>query len=256
MNKHLIEAIKNNIRYDGRKNDEWRKIIIETGVVANAEGSARVKFGDCEVIAGVKMSVGTPFGDRPDDGVLMVGAELTPMANKMFETGPPSIEAIEISRVIDRGVRESHAIDLKSLCIEKGEKVWIINVDMVPINHAGNLIDIGAIAAIAALKNAKIPELVDGQPDYKHQGKKSLSIKEEPIAVTVLRIGDELIVDPTVEEEKFLAARLTVTLKTNGNLCSLQKGGDRPLSPEDIDKMLTLATKKSKELRKELVKVK
>lgn len=256
MNQHLLDALKADVRYDGRKKDEWRKVEIETDVVANAEGSARVKFGDTEVIAGVKMSIGAPFADRPEDGVLMVGAELTPMASKLFESGPPSTEAIETSRVIDRGVRESHMIDLKSLCIEKGEKVWIVNVDIVPINHSGNLIDIGALAAIAAIKSAKIPEVVDGQPDYKHKGKKSLTVSEEPIAVTVLKIGDNLIVDPSEEEEKNLDARLTITLKTNGHMCSLQKGGNGSLSPKEIDDMVTLADKKVKELRKELAKVK
>ena len=144
-------------RMDGRKLDEFRKIEIETDVIHNAEGSARVKVGKSEVIAGIKMGTGEPFPDRADEGVLMTGAELSPLASAKFETGPPSEEAIELARVVDRGIRESHMIDLKKLCIKKGEKVWMVFVDMQIINHDGNLIDCASIAAVAALSNAKMP---------------------------------------------------------------------------------------------------
>ena len=80
----------------------------------------------------------------------MVNAELTPLSNPRFKFGPPTIESIEVSRVIDRGIREGHAIDTKALCVEHGEKVWIVNVDVNVINHDGNLIDIGGLAALAA----------------------------------------------------------------------------------------------------------
>ena len=35
-----------------------------------------------------------------------------------FDIGRPGIEAIELARVIDRGIRESGFIDFKKLCIK------------------------------------------------------------------------------------------------------------------------------------------
>ncbi|MFH1589319.1 MAG: exosome complex protein Rrp42 [archaeon] len=250
IKKHINKSLKQNIRMDGRKNDEFRKIKIETGIIATAEGSARVTCGDTEVIAGVKMSLGTPYPDKPNEGVLMTGAELHPMSNPTFESGPPKEGAIEVARVIDRGIRESGTIDTKKLCIKAGEKVWMISLDISPINMDGNLIDIGALAGMAALKNAYFPEMKDGVVDYKHKSKKSLPISKTPIEVTILKIGENFIVDPTFEEEGMADARLTVAVLEDDGLCAMQKGGDSPLSEAEVSLMVDLAIKKSKELRK------
>ena len=51
---HIINCLNENIRFDGRKNDEHRKITVEYGISKSAEGSARVKIGNTEVIVGVK----------------------------------------------------------------------------------------------------------------------------------------------------------------------------------------------------------
>ena len=201
-------------------------------------------------MAGVKLALGTPYPDTPNDGVLSTNTELLPMSNPNYESGPPKIESIEIARVIDIGIREGKAMDTKKLCVEAGEKVWMVSLDVIPINMDGNLLDLGALACMAALKNAKFPEVKDGKADYKHLSKKGLPLLETPIEVTVVKIGENFIVDPTEDEESVLDSRLTVAVLESGNLCALQKGGDKPLTAEEVDKMVELAIKKSKELRK------
>ena len=59
-----------------------------------------------KVIVGVKVGVAAPTPDSPDKGNLMVTAELLPLSSPRFELGPPRFDAIELGRVIDRGVRE------------------------------------------------------------------------------------------------------------------------------------------------------
>ena len=143
VSKEYMESIiDQNKRIDGRKFDEYRKIEVEYGISPkSAEGSARVKIGDTEVLAGIKMELGTPFSDKPDEGSIMVNVELIPMASSLFESGPPSINAIELARVTDRGIRESKALDFKKLCVREGEKVWLVFIDIYPINADGNLFD-------------------------------------------------------------------------------------------------------------------
>jgi exosome complex component RRP42 len=247
--EHILNALTHDARYDGRTKETYRDITIELNVSETAEGSATVTAGDCKVMAGVKLSIGTPFPDRPNEGVLMVGCELLPMAHKSIESGPPSIDAIEISRVIDRGIRESQAIDVKQLCIEEGQKVWIVSVDIVPINHDGNIIDIGALAAIAALKATKFPEVVDGVIDYHKLSSKKIKIEKIPIPTTINKIGKEIFVDATKVEEDNIESRITVTTLEDGKICSLQKGGNGTFTIEELDKAFDLAIKKGKELR-------
>src|SRR3989338_7608229 len=105
---HLIKIFSEGIRLDNRKPDQYREISIDYGISENAEGSARVKIGDTEVLAGVKFEIGKPYEDKPDEGSIIVNAELLAMASPDFEPGPPSSHAIELARVVDRGIRESH----------------------------------------------------------------------------------------------------------------------------------------------------
>jgi exosome complex component RRP42 len=247
---HIISYLNKNKRYDGRKLTEYRKIETEIGLIKTAEGSARVKIGDTEVLAGVKMEVGTPYPDTPDEGTMMVNAELLPMSNPEFESGPPGIQAIELARVIDRGIREAKAIDVKKLCIKPGELVWTVVVDIVPVNDAGNLFDALALAVLLALKDTKLPKLKDDKVDYKEKSTKKLPLLADPISVTVLKIGDHFVVDPLPNEEAVLDVRLTVASLDNDTICALQKGGNYTLSKDDIDKMISLALEKAKELKK------
>jgi len=252
----ISKALEQGLRFDGRKPEDWRKVEIELGISKNAEGSARVKFGETEVLAGVKLAIGTPYPDTPDQGALMVDADLTPMSNPEFEAGPPDIQAIELARVVDRGIRESKSIDMKKLCIKEGEKCWLVSVDVVTINDAGNLIDAAGLAAIAALKDTKLPKLVDDKIEYKEKTKTALPMLKEPIPVTVIKIGSKFIVDPSSDEEKVYDARMTITSIEKGKICSLQKGGNGPISVDDISKMIDLALEKAKELRAILGKAK
>jgi exosome complex component RRP42 len=208
-----------------------------------------VRIGETDVIAGVKVDVGTPFPDKLDEGILMVNAEFSPIASPDFEPGPPREEAIELARVIDRGIRESKTIDGKKLCIEKGEKVWMVMVDVHIVNHDGNLIDAAGLAAITALHNAKMPEY-DGEKVIYDKKVKKLPVKYKPIPVSFNKMGDHLFVDASIEEEEVADTRLTVTTKDDGNIVAIQKGGPEPFSAEEVEKAFETAGKISKDLRK------
>src|SRR3989344_1057413 len=200
LKAHLIQALQKNMRFDGRQLLQYRPVSIEADISKNAEGSARVRIGETEVLSGVKFEIGTPFPDKPDEGTIIVNAELLPLSSPQFELGPPGIDAVELARVVDRGIRESKALDFKKLCIKEGEKVWILIIDICTINDSGNLLDASALAAVAAVKNARYPEIQDGKIDYKHRTNKKIELSEEPIEVTVRMVGEHLLVDTTTEE--------------------------------------------------------
>lgn len=255
VKNHIYSLLEKGERIDGRKYDEYRKDIkIEYGISPNsAEGSARVKIGNTEVVAGVKFEVITPYPDEPDKGTIMAGVELLPLSSPEFESGPPDIKAIEFARaVVDRGLRESGAIDFKSLCIKKEEKAWVIVIDVYSINDEGNLADAIGLCALAALQEARFPKYDEKKEkiDYKEKTNKKLNLKELPIPITVVKIKDKYLIDPTLEEESCIDARLTVTTLENGKLCAIQKGGFATLDNEDVEKMIELAVKKGKELRR------
>lgn len=247
---HVLRCLQKGVRYDGRQANEYRPITIEYGVSVNAEGSCRVVMGNTEVIVGVKLSIERPYPDRPNEGNIMVNAELLPLSNPDFEPGPPGIFAVELSRVVDRGIREAHAIDVHKLVILRGEKAWSVNIDICTLNDDGGLIDASALAALGAIKDAVFPLYSDGTLDYKTKTKEQLPILVQPLAVTVYKVGSSLLVDPCPDEERVMDARLTVTTTEHGKVCSLQKGGDAALSIKELDTMVGMALEKGHELRK------
>ena len=62
-NDYIKSLVEKGKRIDGRKLDEFRKIIIENNVSKNSAGSARCKIGDTEVIVGIKFDIGEPYPD-------------------------------------------------------------------------------------------------------------------------------------------------------------------------------------------------
>ena len=244
-------------RLDLRSMTEYRQPIeIETEISWTAEGSAKVRIGKTVVMAGVKLSIEKPYNDTPDEGGIMINAELIPLSSPEYEPGPPGIKAVELARVTDKGIREAKAIDMKALCIEPGEKAWFVTIDIISINDAGNLFDAANLATLAALKAAKFP-VVDketGAIDYKQKTDKSLPLIKEPISVTVYKVSGKLLSDPTSEEEKAYEARLTVSSDRN-TISALQKGGEGALTLEEVGSIVDLAMEKAEELRKILQKV-
>jgi exosome complex component RRP42 len=252
LKEYMAALFAKDLRKDGRKLLDYRDIKVEYDISPkSAEGSARVKIGETEVIAGVKIDVGEPFPDTPEDGVLIVSAELLPLASPDFDSGPPSIDAIELSRVVDRGIRESKTINMKKLCVKKGEKVWMVFVDIYPINDAGNLYDAASLAAIAAIKNAKFPkyDAKKEKVDFTESSNKGLPLEKVPISCTVYKIGEYILIDPDDEEERIIDSRLTVT-SSKGTINAMQKGKGGILSQEEIVKMVDIALDKAKELEK------
>lgn len=252
IKSHLKSTIVDGKRDDDRGLFDYRDIEIETNTIKRANGSARVRIGKTEVLVGVKIDVGEPFPDTPDDGIQIVSAELSPMASTEFESGPPREDAIELARVVDRGIRESHAIDTEKLCIKSGEKVWCVFIDIYPLNYDGNLFDAASLGALVALKNARFPKY-DAKTDivtHDEFTKDKFPLKEMPILTTFGKIDDTLFVDPTENEEEVLSSRLNVTILENGNICAMQKGGNGTFKPEEINKLIKESKKLGTKLRK------
>ena len=254
--ERIREYFNEGKRFDGRKLDEFREISIETGVSKNAEGSARVRIGKTEVLVGIKMDVSEPYPDSQDKGNLMVNSELLPLSSPRFESGPPHFESIELARVIDRGIRESKFIELEKLCIKEGEKVWTVFIDIYSINDDGNLLDAAGIGAIAALKSARIPKYNEetGKTQFGEWTNKNIPLsKEIPISITVHKVGNSLILDPSKEEEDISETRITVA-SCDGIIHSMQKGNPKELTVEEFNNMLDLIEKAEREIAKKIEK--
>jgi exosome complex component RRP42 len=250
IKESVANLIRSGERADGRALDQYREVSLETGVIKKAEGSARVKIGNTQIVVGAKPQIGEPFPDTPNMGVLITNSELNPMAAPNFEAGPPNEMSVEISRVADRCIREGQVVDLEQLTIIPGKKVWMIFLDLHIIDYDGNLMDALFWAVSLPYGCQDTSTTIDGDEvviDYEQMV--PLPIKEQPLMCTLAKIGGELVVDPSLEEDDVLDARISVGVRADGSICAMQKGGSVPLTREEVLKAVGIAQKKTEELR-------
>ncbi len=250
----MVQLLAEGKRMDERALDQLRPLTIETGVIQKANGSARVTLGNTQVIAGVKIATGIPFPDTPDKGILMVNAEILPMSSPYAEPGPPSEEAIELARVVDRGIRESEMVDLGKLGLVPGKTVIAVFVDCNIMNVDGNLFDATSYAVVSALRTAKMKKYV--VKDDKAEATEEMvpvPVERTPVSVTLARIGDRLVVDPNTEEEASMDMRITITTDDDGNICASQKGEASTISPAQVLEAADTSIRVGKQIRAQIM---
>ncbi|KAH7576621.1 hypothetical protein JRO89_XS01G0119000 [Xanthoceras sorbifolium] len=192
--KEFIKGgIAQDLRTDGRKRYTYRPIYIETGVIPQANGSARVRLGATDVIASVKAELGKPSALQPDKGKVAIFVDCSPTAEPTFEvnfgsspfqvydfvdSGPLQVKAYllctqgrggeelsaELSGTLQRCLLGSKSgagagIDLSSLVIVEGKVCWDLYIDGLVLSSDGNLLDALGAAIKAALSNTGIPSV-------------------------------------------------------------------------------------------------
>lgn len=252
--EQILELLHQGKRLDGRGLHDQRSLSIETGIIPKANGSARVRLGDTEIVTGVKIQPDKPFPDLGDKGILICTAEILPLADPSAEPGPPGEAVIELARVVDRGIRETEMLDLKQLVLIKDKSVIGIFVDCSVINTDGNLFDACSYASVAALLSCTVPkyEIKEELPVLIEGEKSKPPVNTIPVSVTMARIGNHIVVDPTADEEACMDARITITSNSDGNICALQKGGSDGFTVEQLIKCSEIALSVATKIRKQL----
>lgn len=242
IKKDFIRGLlKDGKREDGRGLLEHRPLDLQVNYVSRAQGSCRLKLGNTQVVAGVKIQLENPYPDTPNRGNFMTSAELNPIASPHFEPGPPRIEAIELARVTDRSLRESGILDFEALAVRPGEKVWAVFVDLHILDYDGNLFDACSIAGVAALLSAKLPAVDPKSKEQVYADGKDRPLPVHPensaFSTTFAKIGGTVVADPHLYEELICDTRLSIGLDPSGNVRAMQKGGHGSWTVDEVKQM-------------------
>ncbi|KAH3676386.1 hypothetical protein WICMUC_002017 [Wickerhamomyces mucosus] len=241
----VFDALKQGIRLDGRKLEDFRNVDITLG---DEYGYVDVRLGKTRVVARISAEISTPFEDRPFEGLFTVSTEISPMASAMFENQRQSDDELLISRAIEKAVRRSGALDLESLCIIAGSKCWSIRADVHFLDYDGGFIDASCIAVMTGLQHFRKNDItVSGEQIVIHSVEErepvELSVLHVPICVTFAFFNPEgveenikgesnneiYIVDTTLEEDLLKDGVLTVAVNKNREVCQISKAGGLPM---------------------------
>ena len=67
---YILHSVEANFRCDGRKRNEVRPVVLETGVVSHASGSAHLRLANTDILVGVKAELEAPLPGALNQGRL------------------------------------------------------------------------------------------------------------------------------------------------------------------------------------------
>lgn len=144
---------------------------------------------------------------------------------------PTTTEAL-MSRLLEKTIRRSSALDTESLCLIAGSKCFSVRADVHVLAHDGNLLDAACIAVIAALQHFRRPDVsVEGENvtvwDPREREPVKLNLLHHPLCVSFSYFdsGEIVVVDATAAEEKVREGELVVSVNKFGEVCQIAKFG-------------------------------
>lgn len=177
------------------------------------------------------------------------------MTSPAFEPARPTETETLLSRLLEKTVRRSGALDTESLCLVAGQKVWSVRVDVHVLSHDGNLIDASCLAVVAALRHFRKPDtsMAAGQLTVHTPAEREpvpLSWLHSPFCVTWSFFGEEgdvAVLDATWLEEQVRVGSCTVSLNKHGEICQVSKLGGVPVDAVVLLQCASVALSKVKE---------
>jgi ribonuclease PH len=235
-------------RLDGRRKDEIRPVKVTRDFIKHAEGSVLIEMGSTKVICTASVEEKVPPFLR-DKKVGWVTAEYAMLPRATHERTPREAvkgrqggRTLEIQRLVGRALRA--VTDMT----EMGERTIWIDCDVIQADGGTRTAAItGSFIALAdALKVLKKRELIKKRP-----------LTDYLAAISVGRVGGEVLVDLAYEEDSKAEVDMNLVMTGRGRFVEVQGTAERQaFEKKDLDEFLTLGWKAIRglvELQKELV---
>ncbi|KAI8106870.1 hypothetical protein M9434_001524 [Picochlorum sp. BPE23] len=241
----VLEGLKLRHRTDGRGLFACRPLEFEFGT---KDAYCIARLGGSVAYASVIAELDQPMGGRPSEGTIKFNVDIArAQYSTLFKNKDPvrvNHYMIELGRFIERSFRESKAIDLESLCVQAGRRVWHLQVDLKILNDDGNIPDVLGYAALGVLRVYRRPDVsIDssvpgGLVVHSLDDREGvpLTLHHFPVCLTFASFdeGDVIVVDPSSLEESTCDGRLTISVTPQGELCAVQKAQGYGMSQTDV----------------------
>ena len=225
----------------------------------NKDTTCLARLGDSVAFAAVTASLEQPFGGRPSEGTIQFTIGIAKAQFKTVSKDPARVNQylVELGRFVERSFRESKAVDLESLCVQAGRRVWHIQVDIKILGDDGNIPDVVGLAALGALRAYRRPEVTldpqvpGGLKIHSQEDREgiALTLHQFPVSVTFAYFDEGLlaVVDATSVEESAANGTLTVAVTPQGELCAIQKANGCGITQPEIMRCIRIAIEIAKD---------
>ena len=148
----------------------------------------------------------------------------------------PDTQDLLLSRLLEKTIRRSNALDTETLCLIAGQKCFHIRADLHILAHDGNLVDASCLALVAALLHFR-------RPDIEIRGEEVVvfsSAEREGVPLTMLHWpfcvstsyydnGAIMLNDATRLEEQCREGEMVLGMNRFGEVVQIGKLGGEPV---------------------------
>jgi ribonuclease PH len=228
------ESGGNNVRIDGRANDQIRPVRVTRDFIRHAEGSVLIEVGETKVICTATVEEKVPQWMRgAGHGWVTAEYAMLPRATQQRNVrevvkGKPSGRTQEIQRLVGRALRS--VVNLNAL----GERTVWLDCDVIQADGGTRTTSItGAYIA-----------LVDALAKIAKDDKAPLPLYDFLAATSVGILDDQLLLDLNYAEDSKVSVDMNLVMTGSGQIVEIQGTAEgAPFSRQEMDILMGLATK-------------
>lgn len=250
---YITLGVLENVRGDGRLNTNLRAISIEDQVLPHLHGSSKVSIGNAtDVMCSVKLTVDTPQPEASSSGILDIRVDISQFTNVRVDERQLQEIGSNLAESLRSMLDDSDALNLKEFCIIPEVYCWVIHVDILVLRVDGSLLEAASMAILSALKAAKVPKVnkIIGESGVEEDFEVSGDLGEAvgigcskvPLFITVVKIGNCLVLDPSHAELMCASGQLTIAIDREGCCCGLEKTLKGTFTFQEIGEAIEIAS--------------
>ena len=252
INKTFIQELfsgdnKNIKRSDDRTINEYRQLSIKH-LTSSYNSPIEVRLGNTQIFSQINAKLVQPRTERPSEGIISFQVDthhLKPNADFTSTNEALNEFRISISNILEKCLKESHALDTNILCVIPGKLVWKVILDISVIKHDGNIFDSAIIAALSSWLTYKIPFFRIKEGELYYDSFINLTTIHMPVCVTngifsKKNKSEEImfVLDPTFEEESVMSGSVSICANIFGAISYMHMNTEIQVGLEDIEELM------------------
>ena len=245
FNKIFSDKESNVFRPDNRTPSQYREITI-TRLTQYFNSPIKVNLGKTQIFSQINAKLVSPKIERPSEGIISFQVDthhLKPIADFNSTNEALNEFRIAISTILEKCLKESHALDTNILCIIPGKIVYKIIIDLNIIKYDGNILDAAVMAALSSWLSFKIPFFRVKSNELYYDNFINLTTIHMPVCVTfgIFEKKDETIefvVDNTLEEESVMKGNISICANIFGEISYMKMNTEAMLGDSDIEDLI------------------
>ena len=252
INKTFIQELfsgdnKNIIRSDNRAINEYRQLSIKH-LTSSYNSPIEVRLGNTQIFSQINAKLVQPRTERPSEGIISFQVDthhLKPNADFTSTNEALNEFRISISNILEKCLKESHALDTNILCVIPGKLVWKVILDISVIKNDGNIFDTAIIAALSSWLTYKIPFFRIKEGELYYDSFINLTTIHMPVCVTngiflKKNKNEEImfVLDPTFEEESVMSGSVSICANIFGAISYMHMNTEVQVGLDDIEELM------------------